>query len=1172
MQSIVSEESAGLPGAQVLHDRAAELRRSGDLVGAEQAFAELATIYGEATDFEDAFQAAIGEIELSDFAMRAHDDTEALAHAQRGWTIGNRLSAAGVVTGGFIALHTGARSARAHLALGGDTAALEALSDTLKVLGSETAGVPTELTESARRIALLLVHNEGNYAVGPLLSEVVRVCATLPPPAESDAQAACGDVLSEIGNHEAAMEAYQEAIAARPEDSRPDQLARANLMNLAGGAADRAGRYGSAARLYAAALEICERHLPPDDIELLRSRYNLAELARFRGDDLAHAADELASVAASLRARPDADRPFFTVVLKNLAQARLTQGRPEDAAKLVKEALAQRPDAHRRVQLLVILGTIQRESGDEPDVGPQIEQLAVDISAEEGAESRDYLRALQAAASFMRNDRADAAVDAYAVILDTVGEPEGYADRLLVSGTLADLAARRWTCGDFNGALDALRAASRLQERSKAEGWRVRSTFEDDGADPLPLAGLLIELVLRHLADNDDARRLAFRVGTGSKRLQAEVLRRQREMILEGREDLIDVQELASRMRVQQVAEEDVGRADELQKLDVALAMSVPDKAILDSFDSSEPESVCAQLPPNSVLVEYVKCRRFQILSDGPSAGERTKDWYVAFVLPRKDPAGLALVDLGPAEAIDQAILDMRTAIAADGSGAAAGWRLAARAAAALVWDPIASLIDVDATVLIAPDGQMGALPFDALLDANEIPLLAKHTLVCIGTGRDTRLLNSRPNWSSAAPEVVGAPEFGDPWAPFVPLPAAQREAKAVASLLDVVPLLGASATRDSLLDVSDPEILHLATHGYYLPSTDAVGPLGAQLTGFAAKGPLLATGLALADANRRVAGEAGGFAGVVTALDVLGMQLFGTDLVVLSACESGLGVVDDGEGLISLARSFALAGARSVLWSLWRVDDWATANLMAGFYKRLLRATPRGTALYRAKRDMLASHPDRPDLWAAFVLQGDPLPLARYRLLLSPDTQIRERSVHQEDGVSYLDMGKRRTANFRVPVGDDVLTFASIDMTGMRVAAAEHEEAQAARALREERYDDAIERLQGALEHLSPNSVSARQLAASLRRKLAVAYGLAGDFDHALEEGLKALSGYEKLEDWPMELAQVLDNIAAVEVALGRLKEATAHYDRALAIKRQERPAGHPSIDFTLARLSEIS
>src|SRR5262249_4270074 len=151
-----------------------------------------------------------------------------------------------------------------------------------------------------------------------------------------------------------------------------------------------------------------------------------------------------------------------------------------------------------------------------------------------------------------------------------------------------------------------------------------------------------------------------------------------------------------------------------------------------------------------------------------------------------------------------------------------------------------------------------------------------------------------------------------------------------------------------------------------------------------AAAHPLISTGVALANANLRKAG----FEGVATALDVLGLDLYGTDLAVLSACESGLGPVDDGQGLVSLARSFFLAGARAVLWTLWRVDDWATAELMQGFYARLLRETPRGAALYRAKRDLLAKQPDRPDLWAGFVLQGDPDPLVRFRFLMVPPDQ----------------------------------------------------------------------------------------------------------------------------------------------------------------------------------------
>jgi hypothetical protein len=184
--------------------------------------------------------------------------------------------------------------------------------------------------------------------------------------------------------------------------------------------------------------------------------------------------------------------------------------------------------------------------------------------------------------------------------------------------------------------------------------------------------------------------------------------------------------------------------------------------------------------------VEYLRCSGFKSYAGQTITFERAADWYVAFVLPARESGQLALVDLGDAKRIDEAVLALRAAMpgVAPADAAPQDWRSAARAAAELVWDPVAPLLDLDAEVIVATDGQIGALPFDALVTANGQPLLTQLTITSLGTGRDARLLDFRPNWSSEEPVVIGPPEFGEPWAPFVPLPGTQGEANRVSKLL----------------------------------------------------------------------------------------------------------------------------------------------------------------------------------------------------------------------------------------------------------------------------------------------------------------------------------------------------------------------------------------------------
>jgi CHAT domain-containing protein len=114
---------------------------------------------------------------------------------------------------------------------------------------------------------------------------------------------------------------------------------------------------------------------------------------------------------------------------------------------------------------------------------------------------------------------------------------------------------------------------------------------------------------------------------------------------------------------------------------------------------------------------------------------------------------------------------------------------------------------------------------------------------------------------------------------------------------------------------------------------------------------------------------------GVLTAEDVVSLDLRNTELVVLSACETGLGEVQVGEGVFGLRRAFILAGAKTLVMSLWKVPDQQTQDLMIDFYHRILAGEPRAEALRQAQLAMKQKYPE-PLYWGAFICQGDPGPL----------------------------------------------------------------------------------------------------------------------------------------------------------------------------------------------------
>jgi CHAT domain-containing protein len=142
------------------------------------------------------------------------------------------------------------------------------------------------------------------------------------------------------------------------------------------------------------------------------------------------------------------------------------------------------------------------------------------------------------------------------------------------------------------------------------------------------------------------------------------------------------------------------------------------------------------------------------------------------------------------------------------------------------------------------------------------------------------------------------------------------------------------------------------------------------QSSTVAGENPLLRSGLALAGANRRQSDA--GEDGVLTALEASGLDLWGTKLVVLSACETGVGDVRNGDGVHGLRRALVLAGAESQLMSLWQVDDAATKELMVEYYKRLQAGEGRAEALRQVQLKMLKSADwNHPYFWASFIPLG---------------------------------------------------------------------------------------------------------------------------------------------------------------------------------------------------------
>lgn len=273
-------------------------------------------------------------------------------------------------------------------------------------------------------------------------------------------------------------------------------------------------------------------------------------------------------------------------------------------------------------------------------------------------------------------------------------------------------------------------------------------------------------------------------------------------------------------------------------------------------------------------------------------------------------------------------------------------------------------------SLIISPDGLLNLLPFEALysqkylvetFDIQYVPsakeLLKLHENSSVSNNK--MVLFANPNFNSDRREnkEVRGDIFRLLTPTFCSLKGTLTEAKKIKSIFPLATLFSENmATEANLLNTVSPKILHLATHGFFLENEHILNPM-------------LKSGIVLSGANESIKKLKGN--GVITALELSELNLKGTELIVLSACRTGVGKIEEAEGVIGLNKAFMSAGAKQIIMSLWSVSDGATALLMEQFYKNIKRGESYSRALNSAKRWMIMNHKIHPYYWAGFVSSG---------------------------------------------------------------------------------------------------------------------------------------------------------------------------------------------------------
>jgi CHAT domain-containing protein/Tfp pilus assembly protein PilF len=827
------------------------------------------------------------------------------------------------------------------------------------------------------------------------------------------------------GEYAKAEPLYQRAVTIYEKTVGPEHPSLARSLNNLAVLYWNKSEYARAELFARRALAILENTLGREHPNVAKALNTLAMVYSSRGD-LAKAEPLYQRVLATLEDSLEREHPYLATALSNLANVYYYQGDYAKAEPLYRRALAigvktLGPDHSEISRTLVNLASVHLEKGEYAKAEPLFRQALAIREKALGPEHPNVGLLLGNLADLHRNradySKAEPLYQRARLILEsTLGTKHPYLANL--HNNLAMLYAAK---GDLVQATASQSLANAIDEHNLELNLRT-------GSERQKLAYLAtlseqtdrtLSLHLRYLPNDPTARDLATNTILQRKGrtldAMSDSLAVLRQHFNPGDRVLLDrwndvTAQLASLViggpnhkapteqqeQIKALGEEKESLEDEISRRSSEFRAN------------SQPITLAAvqsAIPTSAVLIEFASYRPFNANAIG-SDREYGAPRYVAYLLRREGE--IKWQELGEARAIDDAIAAFRTAIS---DPKRRDIKRLARAVDEKVMRPLRPMLGDAKHLLVSPDGDLNLIPFEALVNERDQYLIARYSFTYLATGRDLlRIAVERE--SKSDPLVIADPMFGKQDQPvnaevalrklsgvrlrqsvttgsdrsnlyFAPLLGTEQEAKEIKSLFpETEVLLGELATEASLKRAVAPRILHIATHGFFLEDRPVRlegtrGPrrrsdlreLASSRTSLKIENPLLRSGLALAGANQSRGNDDDG---ILTALEASGLNLWGTQLVVLSACDTGVGVVKSGEGVFGLRRALVLAGSETQVMSLWQVNDYATQKFMKAFYAGLKQGQGRGEALRRVKLDtMRQKGSEHPFYWAGFIQSG---------------------------------------------------------------------------------------------------------------------------------------------------------------------------------------------------------
>jgi tetratricopeptide (TPR) repeat protein len=801
------------------------------------------------------------------------------------------------------------------------------------------------------------------------------------------------------GEYGKAKPLHERALAIREKVLGPDHPSvAASLNNLAGLYQDQ-GEYGKAEPLYERVLAILEKAFGHEHPHVAQSLNNLALLYDAQGEY--GKAEPLLEQALTIKEMVlGPDHPLVAQSLNNLAELYRTRGEYEKAEPHFARALAiwekaLGPDHPEVATGLNNLAGLYLQQGEYGKAEPHFERALAIREKVLGPEHVDVAQTLNNLAALYRAQgkygKAEPHFERALAIREKALGPE----HVEIAKSLNNLASLHIKLGRYDSAVEFHRRALDIQEKNLTQilvfaeehrrlAYAATLSYSIDNAlsshlqsapEHHPSAELALTTLLRRKG-------LVLDMGARSVATIRRSLPEEHQHLLDELSATRDrYTALSNRGLGSRSFEQFAEQLAEIQQEQHQLWREVDEHSPLVET-LSKPVTIAdiqRTLPPDAVLVEFIRYYpRHQ--ERGPST--RADPRYAAYLV---FPDHFDWVDLGPAEPIEQDIkafrraLQLKQAVPTDLHEA--------------VMQSIVERLSDARRLFIAPDAALNLVPFGALFDGKQY-LVERYDLHYLTTGRDLlRPWDANPTTDDTV--MVVANPTG------VSLPGTEREAELLANLFPhVETLLHDSATEAGAQRRAQPWVLHLATHGFFkVPEPDpklearmdeyvlSMSPSALPFAPGRLDNPMLHSGLLLASADTPADADAEAddenitADGRLTAYEISGWDLRGTELVVLSACGTGLGEPRAGEGVLGLRRAFAMAGAQAQVMSLWDVSDATTAKLMEAYYRKLLAGKGRAEAMQEVQLELLRSGEHHPGDWASFVVVGEWRPLSKERL-----------------------------------------------------------------------------------------------------------------------------------------------------------------------------------------------